>query len=139
MDKTILEEKIRQWIPENRWIRRKLTDFQRWRYDRAFLSAGDVRRAFGDPEKAVGGEWDIGLLARQHKENGVDVPPLFMAVGENDFIRDVVRRDRDALRALGYPLHYEEAPGLAHEWDFWDRYVRKALYEWLPLKRAAVG
>ena len=46
---------------------------------------------------------------------------------------------RDALQALGYPLHYEEAPGLAHEWDFWDRYVRKALYEWLPLKRAAVG
>ena len=95
--------------------------------------------AFGKPEDAMGGEWDIGLLARQHKENGVDVPPLFMAVGENDYIRDVVRRDRDALQALGYPLHYEEAPGLAHEWDFWDRYVRKALYEWLPLKRAAVG
>ena len=93
--------------------------------------------AFGDPENAVGGEWDIGLYARKNKEKGVEVPPLFMAVGKSDFIRDVVRKDRDALLSLGYPLHYEEAPGLAHEWDFWDLYVKKALYEWLPLKRTA--
>lgn len=94
--------------------------------------------AFGDAEQAVDGPWDIGRIARENFARGVKVPELFMAVGEDDFIRDVVRRDRDALRAIGYPLHYEEAPGLGHEWAFWDQYVRKALYEWLPLKRRAV-
>ncbi len=60
-----------------------------------------------------------------------------MAVGETDFIRDVVRRDRYAIRASVYPLNYEEEPGLGHEWAVWDKYIAKALYEWLPLKRAA--
>ena len=108
------------------WQLRELTHIRR------------MAAAFGPADEAVNGEWDIGLCARKNKENQVDVPPLFIAVGEQDFIRDVVRKDRDALLALGYPLHYEEAPGLAHEWAFWDEYVKKALYEWLPLKRAAV-
>lgn len=93
--------------------------------------------AFGPAEQAVGGPWDLGPIAQDNFARGVDMPKLFMAVGEDDFIRDVVRRDRDALRAIGYDLHYEEAPHMAHEWNFWDSYIRKALYEWLPLKRAA--
>jgi len=93
--------------------------------------------AFGPAEDALGGPWDLGPIARENMENGVDVPELYLAVGENDFIRDVVRKDRDALQKLGYVLHYEEAPGLAHEWDFWDLYMRKALREWLPLRRSA--
>lgn len=95
--------------------------------------------AFGDPASAVDGEWDIGRCARRNLAEGKQIPPLYLAVGETDFIRDVVRRDRDALKALGIPVHYEEAPGLGHEWAFWDAYVKKALYEWLPLKRTAVG
>ena len=94
--------------------------------------------AFGPPETALGGEWDIGRIARENREKGIPFPPVYMAVGENDFIRDVVRRDRDALLALDIPVHYEEAPGLAHEWTFWDAYVKKALTEWLPLRHAAI-
>ena len=51
MNRIMLEEKLRLRIPENRWIRRKLTDFQGWRYDRVYLSPEDVRRAFANPEK----------------------------------------------------------------------------------------
>lgn len=91
--------------------------------------------AFGDPDKLAGSDFDIGYYARENRKNKIDVPQLFIGVGENDFIRDVVRKDRDALLKLGYPLHYEEAPGLGHEWDFWDLYVGKALNEWLPLRR----
>ena len=94
--------------------------------------------AFGSPETASGGEWDIGLIARKNLEKGIPIPPLYLAVGEDDFIRDVVRRDRDALLALGIPVHYEEAPGLGHEWAFWEAYVKKTLYEWLPLRRKAI-
>ncbi len=98
-----------------------------------------LQSTFGDLEKIRGSEYDLGYYAKKNMEEKVDMPKLFMAVGENDFIRDVVRKDRDALRMLGYDFHYEEAPGLGHEWDFWDNYFRKALDEWLPLKRRPVG
>jgi putative tributyrin esterase len=91
--------------------------------------------AFGDPDKLLGSAFDIGYYARENKKNKIEVPQLFIGVGEDDFIRDVVRKDRDALLKLGYSLHYEEAPGLGHDWDFWELYVGKALNEWLPLKR----
>ena len=57
---------------------------------------------------------------------------------QKDFIRYRVKADYDALCELGCPVYYEEAKGLAHEWDFWDLYLRKALYEWLPLKREPI-
>lgn len=94
-----------------------------------------IRSAFGDPEKLRGGPYDLGYYARRNKEEGIAVPELFLGVGEQDFIRDVVRKDRDAFRALGYEFTYEEAPGCGHDWDFWDQYIKKAFYEWLPLKR----
>ena len=45
---------------------------------------------------------------------------------------------RDYLQELGYDVFYEGVPGLAHEWDFWDQCLRKALYEWLPLRREPI-
>ena len=89
--------------------------------------------AFDDPRQLKDSEFDIGYQARKNLENKVELPELYLAVGENDFIRDVVRKDRNELLRLGIPFHYEEAPGLGHEWDFWDRYMKKALDEWLPL------
>lgn len=94
-----------------------------------------LKSAFGDPQSLAGSEFDIGFWARENIRNNVEVPQLFIGVGEDDFIRDIVRLDRDALQKLNYPLHYEEAPGLGHDWDFWDIYIKKALNEWLPLKR----
>ena len=67
------------------------------------------------------------------------MPEIYIAVGEDDFIRDVVRKDRDALQALGMLSHYEEVPGHGHEWDFWDLYIRKAIREWLPSVRERKG
>jgi len=104
-------------------------EMREWTHIRRMISA------FGD---AVGGPWDLGDIARDNLVRGVEVPKLFLSVGEEDFIRDVVRKDRDALRRIGYQLHYEEVPGLGHEWEFWDQAMRKAFYEWLPLKRAAI-
>lgn len=94
-----------------------------------------LQSAFGEPDALSGSEFDIGHWARENMKKHVKVPQLFLGVGEEDFIRDIVRLDRDALQRLGYPLHYEEAPGLGHEWDFWDLYIGKALNEWLPLRR----
>ena len=81
---------------------------------------------------------DLYHIAEQDLLQGLELPQLFLAVGEKDFIRYRVKADYDALCELGCPVYYEEAKGLAHEWDFWDLYLRKALYEWLPLKREPI-
>lgn len=99
------------------------------------LKMKKLQSAFGNPDALRDSEFDIGYWARENIKNKVEVPKLFMGVGENDFIRDVVRLDRDALLKLGYQVHYEEAPGYGHDWDFWDLYIGKAINEWLPLKR----
>jgi len=97
-----------------------------------------VRGAFGDPDKLRGSQYDIGLYARRNKELCIEVPKIFIGVGREDFIRDKVRVDRDALINLGYDITYEEPEGYKHDWKFWDEYIKKSLYEWLPLKRRAI-
>ena len=73
--------------------------------------------------------------ARQNVREGKPLPQFFMTCGGNDFIRVFAHECRDLLRGYGYDVAYEEVPGYAHEWDFWDLSLRKALYEWLPLRR----
>lgn len=97
-----------------------------------------LQSAFPAPEQIPGSAYDLGWYARRNIEEKREISKLFLAVGEDDFIRDVVRKDRDALLRLGYPLHYEEAPGQGHDWDFWNTYLEKALCQWLPLKRRPV-
>ena len=49
----------------------------------------------------------------------------------------ILTAEYDPLRDEGCLLYtsvtYEEGPG-AHEWDFWNRYIKKVL-EWLPLDK----
>jgi len=42
------------------------------------------------------------------------------------------------LISSGIPIHYEEVKGYTHDWNFWDPYLKKALSEWLPLKREPI-
>lgn len=89
--------------------------------------------AFGNPENIPGSEYDLAVYAKRNIKEGIEVPKLFLAVGKEDFIRDVVRKDRDALLHLGYQITYEEPEGYAHNWDFWDAYLKKTFDEWLPI------
>jgi len=102
------------------------------------LDIARLKNAFPPAGEIEGSVYDLKAFARRHKQAGTDMPELFMAVGENDFIRDVVRKDKDALKMLGYDFLYEEAPGCGHDWDFWDAYIQKAFDLWLPLKRVPV-
>ncbi len=97
-----------------------------------------LRHAFGYPNRNAVGPDHLFKLATQLCQTPHILPSLYIAVGENDFIRNTVRRERDALQRAGLPFHYEEAPGLGHEWKFWDIYFKKALEEWLPLKRKPI-
>jgi len=99
---------------------------------------GIMRGVFGEADKLRDGEYDLGFYARRNKAEGIETPKLFMGVGHEDYVRNRVRVDRDALIDLGYDLTYYEAPGVGHDWDFWDLAMKKVFYEWLPLKRAPI-
>ena len=47
------------------------------------------------------------------------------------------KKYRDILKENGIDVTYETGPG-AHEWDFWDRYIEKAI-EWLPTDDTVEG
>ena len=92
---------------------------------------------FGDPEEIPGSRFDLGAAAKQNADPAKQ-SRLFIACGSREFIRPRVEGDVAALRALGWQVNYEVAEGYNHDFDFWDMYIRKALYELLPLKRQAV-
>ena len=56
------------------------------------------------------------------------IPQLKLSSAENG-----PRRSNGTLCEKGLPMIYEEGPG-AHEWDFWNRYIKKVL-DWLPLDK----
>ena len=72
------------------------------------------------------------FLAKAMAEAGTEFPLIYMACGERDPLLEKNRRFYSELLKLGVEdLQFEIGPG-AHEWDFWDRYILRAL-DWLPL------
>lgn len=68
---------------------------------------------------------------------GETFPEIYMACGEDDFLLEKNLAFRDLLTRCGVRHTFELGPG-AHEWDFWDTYIKKAL-DWLPLEDALAG
>lgn len=83
---------------------------------------------FADPDD------DLFVTARENIAKGKKLPKLFMTCGGDDFIRYFAYATRDLLSEYGYDVEYDEVPGYAHEWDFWDYSLRKALNEKLPIR-----
>lgn len=83
-------------------------------------------------------EHDLRYIAEKNLAEGKKVPPIYISVGEYDFIQYRVKKDYLALKDLGYEVYYEEGKDLKHEWKYWDLYFKKALDEWLPLKRKPI-
>ena len=72
------------------------------------------------------------LLAR-----GTELPKIYLSCGLSDSLLDENRFFRDTLIENGFDVTYEEEPG-GHEWDFWDRQLKKIL-DWLPLDAGEAG
>lgn len=89
------------------------------------LSARGIRLA--DPDS------ELFQTAKRNAQEGKPLPKIFMTCGGDDFIRVFASASRDLLQEYGYDVEYDEVPGYAHEWDFWDLSLRKALNEWLPI------
>ena len=88
---------------------------------------------FGTPEETEGSENDLYALAKQCAAGGV-MPDLYQWCGTSDFLYEENTRLRDALKALGYCLRYEESEG-DHLWECWDEKIQTVL-NWLDEKLA---
>lgn len=87
----------------------------------------DVKGLKAQGFKLIDTDDKLYRTARENVAQGKPLPKLFMTCGGNDFIRIFAHECRDILKGYGYDVFYEEIPGYAHEWDFWDLALRKAL------------
>ncbi|MGI5878354.1 MAG: alpha/beta hydrolase, partial [Christensenellales bacterium] len=93
----------------------------------------DIKRLaediFGSAESFVNSTSDLRRMAEFAAIRG-NCPRLFMCCGTEDHLYDNNLRYLSLLQSLGLPVTYEEDPGYAHTWDYWDLKIQRVL-EWL--------
>ena len=99
---------------------------------------GDYMRAcLGDPAQALNSDKNPKYLVRELKKAGKALPNIYMACGDQDGLLEMNRDMAAFLKEQGADVTFEVGPG-AHEWDFWDTYIKKAI-GWLPLGHSGLG
>lgn len=86
----------------------------------------DVMRPIFGEDFNVPHEDDLLFLADAKKDDPLR-PKIFMAIGYDDFLYENVKPLRQKLEDGAYDFTYREGPG-GHSWDFWDEYIRHALW-----------
>lgn len=92
---------------------------------------------FGDLSKLLNSDMDPRHLVKQLKQRGKDLPKIYMACGDKDSLLAVNKDMAAFLEKQGADVTFEVGPG-AHEWDFWDTYIKKAI-DWLPTEHSGLG
>lgn len=92
---------------------------------------------FGDLSKVKGSDRDYKALINKLIEEKAEIPKIYMACGTDDFLIHQNRDYDQYLTQKGVDHTYVEGPG-AHEWDFWDKYIKELLI-WLPLEEEKQG
>lgn len=77
---------------------------------------------------AAGSQYDLLTLYDQDVAKGL-VPKLYQAVGYDDFLYQGNQKIKAEMEKRGADLVYEEGAG-AHDWDFWDTYIKHVL-DWV--------
>lgn len=102
-----------------------------------FMRRSYYESVLGDLSKLRGSDLDYEALILKLKEQNSDIPRMYLCCGTEDFLVEKNRKYGEFLKAEGVDVTYEEGPG-AHEWEFWDTYIRKIL-DWLPLDEGSKG
>ena len=106
--------------------------------DPFFLNRRDYAEAcFGDLSKILDSDKNPKYLVRRLKKEGRPIPRIYMACGDADSLLPANQDMAAFLKEQGADVTFEVGPG-AHEWDFWDTYIRKAI-EWLPTDKVSQG
>lgn len=81
---------------------------------------------FGDLEGIEETERNPEYQFKKLKEEGKEIPAIYMAVGTEDFLYENNQITRRFFEENGANLKYEEGPGI-HDWKFWNEYITKGL------------
>ena len=104
-----------------------------------FLQRRDYAEAcFGDLEAALTNDCNPEVLIWKLKAEGKKIPQIFLACGESDGLLPNNEKFAKFLDSEGVPYTFKIGPG-AHEWDFWDTWIKYAIYEWLPVEKSGLG
>ena len=112
-----------------------------------FMNSGKTSRSSSEVER-IAGEWlkvvygktfegfiqerdDIKCLLEQYVKIPEKENMFYMCCGTDDFVYETNRDIATYAAKLGVPITFEEDNG-NHDFDFWDRYIRKIL-DWLPI------
>lgn len=103
-----------------------------------FIESRDYAEAvWGDLAALSDSDMNPKILVRQAKEEGGNLPDIYMACGEEDSLLTVNKEMADFLRGNGLNVRFETGPG-GHDWKFWDARIGEAV-GWLPAKYTGQG
>lgn len=96
-----------------------------------------IENCFGNLDEVVESDKNPRYLIKKLLQEGAEIPKIYMACGLEDHLLGANRDFAGFLKENSVEATYEEGPG-AHEWDFWDTYIKKAI-EWLPTENSIKG
>lgn len=91
--------------------------------------------SFGEADSLEESPYNIEAIAKKNIEDGMEVCDFHVICGSDEFIRYRVEKDVAKLEELGYSVNYICPEGYTHDFVLWDKYIKLALDELLPLKR----
>ncbi len=91
--------------------------------------------SFGEADSIEDSPYNIEAVAKKIIEDGIEVCSFHVICGSDEFIRYRVEKDVKKLKEIGYPVNYICSEGYTHDFVLWDKYIKLALDELLPLKR----
>ncbi len=123
-----------EWAPDGVVNRPQGTPDSTWARMRNDAVRRSMRAVFGSDTAAWFARDPVHMLDRA-RVRGAVLPALKADCGTNDPYLAGNRALRDALRARGVEMAYDEYPG-AHDWAYWRTHARVSL-AWLAAKIAA--
>jgi putative tributyrin esterase len=91
--------------------------------------------SFGEATSIDDSPYNIEAAAKKFLQVGAEVCTFHVICGSDEFIRYRVEKDVKILKELGYPVNYICPEGYTHDFVLWDKFIKLALDELLPLKR----
>lgn len=102
-----------------------------------FMKRSFSEAVFGDLTKVIDSDMNPKWLARKLVEEKVNIPKIYMACGDKDFLLEANQDFKTYLKDIGIAVTFEEGPG-GHDWNFWDQYIKRVL-NWLPLENNTIS
>ena len=101
------------------------------------VSTADESEGIGETKSARESDKNPCVAMKNLLARGTALPKIYLSCGLSDSLLDSNRIFKDTLIKNGFDVTYEEEAG-GHEWDFWDRQLKKIL-NWLPLDAGEAG